>query len=727
MKMRRSLPLLAVLLIAAVASAQPSSSARLDQRVEELLDRMTLEEKLSQLVQFVPTHAEIEKRLPTGQVGSIFNLGGVEKINAMQRTAMEGSRLEIPVLFGHDVIHGYRTIFPIPLAMASSFDPESAELSARIGATEARADGVRWTFAPMVDIARDPRWGRIAEGAGEDPYLGSVMARAYVRGFQGDDLSDPDAVMACAKHFVGYGAAEAGRDYNSTDMSERTLREVYLPPFKAAVEAGVGTLMTGFNSLNGVPATANPHTLDEILRGEWEFEGFVVSDYTAVEELIEHGIAADLAEASRKAIVAGVDLNMMDGGHALLKDEIAAGRLDEEIVNESVRRILRAKFSVDLFVDPYADESRTASVTLTPEHRRAARQVAQKSIVLLKNDESVLPLSAEVRSLAVIGPLADAKRDTLGSWAAHGKPEETVSVIEGIRDAVSDQTRIAMVPGTGVLEGSDDAIESAVEAARDSDVVVMVLGETFDMSGEAASRTSLDLPGRQQELLEAVVATGKPVVLVLMSGRPLTIGWADENVPAIVQAWQPGTEGGHAVADVLFGRVNASAKLPITFPRSVGQIPIYYAHLNTGRPLTDHKYTTKYIDSPNTPLYPFGHGLSYTTFDYRDLELSAPSMTQDGRITVSAVIANTGRRAGDEIVQLYVGDRVASVAQPVRELRGFERVSLRPGEAKRVEFTVTAKDLEFWMDGKWVVEPGMFDVWVAPSSVGGLEGEFELK
>ena len=699
--------ILAAFLLSASLAAQT-----IDQRVDALLARMTLEEKIGQLIQYPSDRKDVEALIAKGEVGSFLGLYSAEQSNKLQRVVMEQSRLKIPLLLGHDIIHGSRTIFPIPIGMAATWDPDSVERAARIGAREASAIGIRWTFSPMVDIARDPRWGRIAEGAGEDPYLGSVMAAAYVRGYQGANLAAPDSILACAKHYAAYGAAVAGRDYNTTDLSEATLREIYLPPFKAAVDAGAWTFMSAFNSLNGVPASVNRWLLTDILRDEWGFRGFVVSDWEAIVQAINHGVAASPKDAGLQAIVAGVDMDMVDASYLMLAEAVRSGKLKESVIDEAARRILRAKFALGLFEHPYTDETRAKTMLLTPEHRRTARQVAQKSIVLLKNEKNVLPLSKSIGTLAVIGPLADSREDMLGSWAAHGKAEEAVSILTGIREAVSSQTK--------VLIGKD---EDAVAIAKQADAVVLVLGEKGEMSGEANSRAFLDLPGNQQQLLEAVAATGKPLVLVVMSGRPLAITWAAEHVPAILWTWFPGTEGGRAVADVLFGDVNPSAKLPVTIPRSVGQVPIYYNALPTGRPAKpDDRYTSKYIDSPNEPLFPFGHGLSYTKFEYSDLRVSIAE-----RITVSATVRNSGSRAGDEIVQLYVNDPVASTSRPVRELKGFQRIPLAPGESKRVEFTLTKDALRFWGRNGWTFEPGTFRVWIGPSSAGGLSAEFTIE
>ncbi|MGH9456901.1 MAG: beta-glucosidase BglX [Thermoanaerobaculia bacterium] len=709
-------------------AASLSLGQTVDARVDELLAQMTLQEKVGQLMQYVASEPDLREKIEKGLVGSVFNFGGSAATNDLQRIAVEKSRLGIPLLFGHDVIHGYRTIFPNPIAIAATFDPASAGIAARVAATEGRAAGVRWTFAPMVDIARDPRWGRITEGAGEDPFLGAAMARAYVRGFQGSDLAADDAMMACAKHFAGYGAAEAGRDYNTTEIPERTLRQIYLPPFRAAVEAGVGSLMTGFNAVNGVPATVNAFLLEEILRDEWGFDGFVVSDYEAVEQLIPHGVAETPQEAAIKAITAGVDMNMVDAAYLTLVDAVREGRLPEAVVDRAARRVLTAKARVGLFDEPFVEEGGEERVFLTPAHRQAARRVAEKAIVLLKNDGNLLPLSKSTETVALIGPFVDDAEEMLGSWHAMGRAEDVVTILEGVREEVSAGTRVLHAKGTGILEGTDEEIEEAVATAKKADVVVAFLGEGGKMSGEAKSRVSLEMQGRQQELLEALVATGKPVVLVVQSGRPLTIDWAADNVPAIVYGWFLGVEAGHAIADVLFGDVSPSGKLPVTIPRSVGQIPIYYNHLRTGRPATEHHYTSKYIDSPNEPLWPFGHGLSYTTFRYDDFRFTSAAMAPGGSITVSANVTNTGDRAAEEVVQLYVHDPVASVARPVKELKGFARVALGPGETKRVSFEIDARALRFWGSaGAWVVEPGRFEVWIGPSSASGVQGSFELE
>lgn len=710
----------------------------IEQRINRLLARMTLEEKLGQLQQldgeangnFRPEHLDMVRQ---GRLGSTLNVRGVERTNRLQRIAMEESRLKIPLLFGFDVIHGYRTIFPVPLGEASSFDTAMVERAASVAALEASAAGVRWTFAPMLDIARDARWGRIVEGSGEDPYLGAMMARARVRGFQGRDYSAPERVVACAKHWVAYGAAEAGRDYNTVDMSETTLREVYFPPFKAAVDAGVGTFMSAFNDLNGVPTSANPFTLTQVLRDEWKFDGFVVSDYESVKELLNHRVAADEAEAVRMALGAGVEMEMVSRLYNKhIANLIKEGKLPQATVDEAVRRILRIKFRLGLFEKPYADEGRERTILLNSENLAAAREVAGRSMVLLKNERGTLPISKGTRSIAVIGPLADSQLDMIGSWSGDGRKEDAVTLLAGIRAKVAEfagvTTKINYAQGCETTGDSTEGFEEAVRAARESDVVIVAVGESAEMSGEAASRSSLDLPGRQLDLVKAIHATGKPVIVVLMNGRPLTINWIAENAPAILETWFAGTQGGAAIADVLFGDVNPGGKLPVTFPRAVGQLPLYYNHKNTGRPPdAKNKYTSKYLDVAWTPLFPFGHGLSYTQFRLTDLQLSAQMISLDGRLTASVEVENTGRRTGDEVVQLYITDVAASVTRPVKELKGFERITLRPGERRRVHFPLTPQHLGFYnREMRFVVEPGAFKVMVGTSSEGGLEGVFEV-
>ena len=706
-----------------------SQTRAVDQRIDDLLSRMTLEEKVGQLVQYSGFTEDRAAAIRAGRIGSLLNVTGAENTNRVQRIAVEESRLGIPLLFGLDVIHGYRTIFPIPLATASSWDPELVIAIEGIAAREARASGVHWTFAPMIDIARDPRWGRIAEGAGEDPYLGSVMAAARVRGFQGDNVAAPDRILACLKHYVAYGAAVAGRDYNSVDMSERSLREIYLPPYKAGVAAGAATLMSAFNLLNGVPTTANTFTINRVLRGELGFGGLIVSDWNSIGELIVHGYAADARDAGRLAFNATVDMDMMGGIYGgQLADLVQTNVIPVALLDASVRRVLRAKFSLGLFERPYVDPATEKAVMLRDDHVAAARDAARRSMVLLKNEGALLPLSQDVRSIALIGPLADNRGDPLGSWHAVGRPEDVVTVLAGIQRRVGTPITVTHAPGSTVTGPERDGFARAVEIARGADVAIVVVGEREFETGEAASRASLDLPGVQQQLIEAVHETGTPVVAVIMSGRPLAIPWLAEHVPAILQAWHPGTQGGNAVADVLWGDFNPSGKLAVSFPRSVGQVPVYYNRDVTGRPATAEKFTSKYLDLPNTPLFPFGHGLSYTTFGYGGLVLSADTVAPDGTISVSATVTNTGTVAGAEVVQLYVRDLVASVVRPVKELKGFTRISLEPGARQTVRFTLGPRELGFYdQDMRWVVEPGAFNVWIGPSSEEGLEGSFVVR
>jgi len=723
---------LLVLLLAARAAAAPRLNADVEAKVSALLGKMTLEEKLGQLQQLDgeadgtprPEHLALARK---GLLGSVLNVRGAKNVNALQHAAAAESRLQIPLLFGFDVIHGYRTIFPIPLALAGSWDPALVERAARVAAEEAEASGVRWTFSPMVDVARDPRWGRIAEGAGEDPYLGSVMARAWVRGYQGDDPSQPGHVAACAKHWVAYGAAEGGRDYNTTEVSERTLRETYFPPFKAAVDAGALTLMSAFNDLDGVPSSANPFTLTQVLRGEWKFPGFVVSDYTAVHELINHGIAADAAEAARLALTAGVDMEMVSRDYAAeIPAQIKSGKVPLSVVDEAVRRVLRVKVLLGLLERPYADEARERAAVFTEKNRAAARGAAARTLVLLKNDGGVLPLSKSLKNVAVIGALADDRAATLGSWTGDGRVDDVRTVLAGVRAALPG-AEVSFTPGGTAAGASDAELEEAARAAKAADAVVLVLGETGDMTGEASGRSRLDLPGRQRELALAVLASGKPAAVVLLNGRPLALDWLAELSPAILEAWQPGTLGGDAVADVLFGDVNPGAKLTATFPRSVGQVPLYYDHKNTGRPSSPEHYTSKYIDGPWTPEFPFGWGLSYTTFTLSGLSVDPPSVARDGRADVRVYVTNAGTRAGDEVVQLYLRRRAASVTRPVAELKGFARVALSPGEKRRVDFALGADELGFLgRDLRFGVEPGAYEITVGTSSLDGLKARLTV-
>ncbi len=710
----------------------------IEANVDELLSRMTLQEKVGQTVQVCPPVLGLEAtetRIRHCQVGSVLSFYGAAGINRLQKIAVEESRLGIPLLVGNDVIHGYRTIFPIPLAESCTWDPDLVEEAARIAAEEASADGTDWSFAPMVDICRDPRWGRIAEGAGEDPFLGAIMAAARVRGFQAGDLASGRKIVACPKHYVAYGAAEAGKDYNTVDISERTLRDVHLPPFQAAFDAGAGTVMSAFNEIGGVPASANPFTLDTVLRQEWGFIGVVLSDWNAISELIPHGFAADLKEAAKRSVLAGVDMDMVaDAYHYHLVELVQEGVVPLEAIDEAVRRVLCLKMMLGLFEQPYTDESLAEKTILKPEYREKALEVAQKSMVLLKNDGRLLPLSAEGKHIALIGPLADDHHHILGCWHRIGRDEDTESVLDGFRAVLPPSTKVTHVPGCD-LEGVEEPdFQAAIAAAESADVAILVLGEGEHMSGEAHSRAYLGLPGHQQELLEKVYATGTPAVVVLMSGRPMVIPWMAEHVPAILQAWHCGIRAGRAVADILFGKVNPSGKLTASWPRTEGQIPVYYAHKNTGRPAEgegtiqwNKPHWSIYIDEMNAPFYPFGYGLSYTTFAYSDLDVKTPEVSVDGTLVVTVNITNTGERSGDEIAQLYVRDLVGSVTRPVKELKGFRRVSLEPGESKHVRFEVPVQQLGFHgLTMEYFVEPGEFKVWVGPNAAEGLEAEFTV-
>lgn len=724
-----------VAFVGAHAQANPFSSKEIDRKVAALLKRMTLEEKVGQLVQFSngnatgPDNVRVDQKalIAKGGMGSILNASGAKEVNDIQRQAMEGSRLKIPLLFGLDVIHGYRTVFPVPLGLSASWDPGLIERTARAAAIEATSEGVRWTFSPMVDIARDARWGRIMEGAGEDPYLGSLIGAAYVRGYQGKDLTDPTSMIACAKHYVAYGGAEAGRDYNTVDISERVLRDVYLPPFQAVSDAGAGTFMSAFNALQGVPTSANRHTLTDILRGEWGFRGFVVSDWDSIGELMAHGIALDKRDATLKALTAGVDMDMASNAYASqIVSLVKSGELKQRVVDEATARVLRIKVAMGLFDHPYTDENRAKKDILAPAHIALARDAAEASFVLLKN-ESVLPIAPSKR-VALIGPLADSADDMLGEWAVRGHKEDVVDLRTALADRLNGNLLYAK--GTDVQGDSEAGFAAALEAARQADVVVMALGEGRFMSGESTSRTNLGLPGNQLKLLQQVVATGKPVVLVLFNGRPLTLPWEAEHVPAILEAWFPGVQAGPALVRTLFGDANPSGRLTASFPRSVGQLPIYYNRMSTGRPSSPsaphERFTSIYIDELTTPQFPFGWGLSYTKFDYSAPRLVSRAVRASdlnaGRATVEieATVKNTGDRPGVEVAQLYVNERGTSVVRPIRELKGFRRLSLAPGQSETVRFTLTGKDLSFWnLDMKHVAEPGELTFWVAPNAEAG--------
>jgi beta-glucosidase len=730
----------------------------LNARVEKLLAIMTLEQKIGQLCQYSAgeatgpegNHLDYDQLVSDGKVGSLFNVVGAQETNRFQHLAMEKSPLHIPLLFGYDVIHGHRTIFPVPLALASSFDPDLIREIARVSASEASDDGIRWVFSPMVDIARDARWGRITEGAGEDPFLGSILAEAYVQGYQGNDLSHPDAVAACIKHFAAYGAPSAGREYNTVDMSELTLRQVYLPPYRTGIEAGAATVMSAFNPLNGVPATANKFTLTQILRDEWKFNGFVVSDWDAVRELISHGVAKNDDVAARKALLAGVDMDMQsDLYRTCLADLVKSGDIPPSAIDEAVRRVLRVKFALGLFDRPYTPEPKTP-FQITSEKRDLARRAAQSSLVLLKNSIAVpdtvpvLPLAKNVPSVALIGPLADSAVDMLGSWPAAGNPNDAVTLRAALQNRFKDgKTKLIYAQGTDALGDSDAGFAEAIKAAQQASVVILALGEpAASMTGESSSRTRLDLPGNQEKLLETIVRLGKPTVLVLFSGRPLAFKWAADHVPAILEAWYPGIEAGPAVSEVLFGDVNPSGKLPVSFPRSVGQEPLFYNQLPTGRPADQvdlsqppvgaAKYFSRYIDESNAPLYPFGFGLSYTQFAYSKLKLSQPSISvadlQAGhKISVKVEIKNTGALEGKEIAQLYTRNTGGSIEEPVRELKGFQHISLKPGQTQEIEFSLGFEDLSYYdLSMHRVVEPTDYEIWVGGSSGATLGMQFEV-
>jgi beta-glucosidase len=716
----------------ALAGAVQAAQGDVGQRVEALLRQMTLDEKVGQLNQLsgmdfstgpgTDTVHNIERDIREGKVGSMLNIRGAAETRRVQALAMQ-SRLHIPLLFGLDVIHGYRTVFPVPLGEAASWDLDAIEESARIAAREASAAGVHWTFAPMVDIGRDPRWGRVMEGAGEDAYLGSRIAAARVRGFQGTKPGGLESVMATAKHFAGYGAAIAGRDYNAVDMSEHLLHETYLPPFKAALDAGVATFMNSFNTLNGVPATGNAMLQRDILKGRWGFTGFVVSDWGSVREMVVHGYADDLPDAAAKALTAGSDMDMESRAYAgSLADLVRSGRVDVALVDDAVRRVLTKKFELGLFDDPYrfSDPARERAALADPRHRAAARRIAAQSLVLLKNDGGALPLRQDARSIAVIGPLADARRDLEGGWIVESSAATMASLVDAVRTHAVSGTRVAYAAGCDVACRDTAGFAAALDLARASDVVVLAVGESWDMSGEAKSRTHPDLPGRQAELFDALKAIGKTPVVVIMAGRPLIFENVAEGANAILYAWHPGSEGANAIADVLFGAVNPSAKLPMTFPRNVGQIPIGYQQYRTGRPVLDDgnsAYKSAYIDAPNTPRYAFGHGLSYTTFAYDDLRVSNTRMAPDGKITLSFTLANTGRVAGAEVVQFYLRDPVASIVRPVQELKGFQRIVLQPGQRQTVSFTIDRDTLSFFdRNLRWVAEPGKFELMVGSAS-----------
>ncbi|EYA40795.1 beta-glucosidase BglX [Bacteroides fragilis] len=757
--------LLALLLPLGLQAQKPPQD--MDRFLDNLLKRMTLEEKIGQLNLPVTGEittgqaksSDIAAKIKRGEVGGLFNLKGVDKIRDVQRLAVENSRLGIPLLFGMDVIHGYETIFPIPLGLSCTWDIPAIEESARIAAVEASADGISWTFSPMVDISRDPRWGRVSEGSGEDPFLGALIARAMVRGYQGKDMSRNDEIMACIKHFALYGAAEAGRDYNTVDMSRQRMFNDYMLPYQAGVEAGAGSVMASFNEVEGVPATANKWLMTDVLRGAWGFNGFVVTDFTGISEMIEHGIG-NLQTVSARAINAGVDMDMVSEGFiGTLKKSVEEGKVSVETVNTACRRILEAKYKLGLFDNPYkyCDLKRPARDIFTKEHRAAARKIAGESFVLLKNEglsptlAPVLPLSP-TGTIAVIGPLANTRSNMPGTWSVAAVLDKSPSLVEGLTEWVGNQGKILYAKGSNLIGDAayeeratmfgrslnrdnrtdQQLLDEALKIASQADVIVAALGESSEMSGESSSRTNLNLPDVQHTLLEALLKTGKPVVLVLFTGRPLVLNWEQEHVPAILNVWFGGSEAGPAIGDVLFGAVNPGGKLTMTFPKRVGQIPLYYAHKNTGRPLKEgkwfEKFRSNYLDVDNDALYPFGYGLSYTTFRFSDITLNRSSIGMDNELVASVTVTNTGDRAGSEVVQLYIRDLVGSVTRPVKELKGFEKIYLQPNESRTVRFTIAPEMLKFYnADLKFVAEPGDFDVMIGPDSRNVKTARFTLR
>ncbi|HUS01383.1 MAG TPA: beta-glucosidase BglX [Chitinophagaceae bacterium] len=739
------------LIILCVTQVQAQTQdAKMKSFVDALMKKMTLEEKIGQLnlpgAGDITTgqagSSDIAKKIKDGKVGGLFNIKGVEKIRDVQKVAVENSRLKIPLLFGMDVIHGYQTTFPIPLGLSCTWDMQAVERSARIAATEASADGICWTFSPMVDIARDPRWGRIAEGAGEDAYLGSQIAKAMVRGYQGNHLSQNNTIMACVKHYALYGAAEAGRDYNTTDMSHVRMYNEYFPPYKAAVDAGAGSIMTSFNEVDGIPATANKWLITDVLRKQWGFTGFVVTDYTAINEMTDHGLG-DLKTVSARALMAGTDMDMVGEGFlTTLTRSLKEGKVTQQQIDLACRRILEAKYKLGLFDDPYryTDIKRSQTEIFTDANRKVAREIASQSFVLLKNKNNILPLKKS-GTIALIGPLADNKENMPGTWAVATDYSKPISVLAGLKEVLGNNVKILHARGSNLDEDStfeeragmfgkslrrdrraaNEIIQEAVNIANQSDVIVAALGESAEMSGESSSRSNIEIPQAQKNLLQALLRTGKPVVLVLFTGRPLALKWENENVPAILNVWFAGTEAGTAIADVLFGDVNPSGKLTTTFPQNIGQVPIYYNHKNTGRPLPQgqwfQKFRSNYLDVSNDPLYPFGYGLSFTTFNYSDIQVSSKSIKGNQTLTASVTVTNTGNRSGKEVVQLYIRDVAGSTTRPVKELKGFQKIDLKAGEAKTVTFSITPDDLKFYnYDLKYDWEPGEFQIMIGGNS-----------
>ncbi len=733
--------ILSLLMFCASAKAQKTT---IEYKVDSVLNLMTLQEKVGQLNQLNAgdvtgpsdqKNRNILEEIRSGKLGSLLNVRGAKITKELQQEAMK-SRLKIPLIFGQDVIHGYRVIFPIPLAEAASWDLDAIKLSARVSAREAASSGINWTFAPMVDIARDPRWGRVMEGAGEDPYLGSAIARARVQGFQGTGLGDLNAVMACAKHFAAYGAAIAGRDYNAVDMSKRQLWEVYLPPFKAALDAGAATFMNSFNSLNGTPATGNNYLQRDILKGAWGFKGFVVSDWGSIREMVAHGYAKDLKEAAQMAIAAGNDMDMESKAYdnnlaQLVKD----GKVNIDQVNEAVKRILTKKFELGLFDNPYrfSDEKREKLELNSSANKASSREVAKKSIVLLKNESGILPLSKSTKTIALIGPLVKANQDMRGFWAlSWGKDDIPVSLYEGVKNKLGNSTNILYSKGCNINDSIKTDFTEAIATAMKADVVVMAIGETFDMSGEAKSKADIHIPGMQEELVKAIVKTGKPLVVLVMGGRPLVFNYTAINVKSILFTWFLGSQAGDAMADVIFGDYNPAGKLPITFPKSIGQIPIYYAQTNTGRPFEEGKspnYKSVYLDISNSPQYAFGHGLSYTTFKYSNLKLDKAEIALNDTIKVSLEVTNSGKYSGEEVVQLYIKDNVAQPVRPILELKDFQKIKLNPGETKKLVFYIQKEKLSFYNDDlKWITQPGDFEIMIGSASDDiRLKSDFVLK
>lgn len=747
--MKKGLFINALLLISVMGMAQNTKDAKMHQYVNNLMSKMTLEEKLGQLnlpassdfVTGAVSSSDIAEKVKAGKVGGVFNIRSVTKIKELQEFAVNNTRLHIPLLFGMDVIHGYRTIFPIPLGMSATWDMSLVERSAQIAASEASADGIQWTFSPMVDLTRDPRWGRTSEGNGEDAFLSSAIAKAMVHGYQGDDLSAPNTILSCVKHYALYGAAEGGRDYNTTDMSRVRMYNEYFPPYKAAVDAGVGSVMVSFNEIDGVPASGNKWLVDDVLRKQWKFNGFVVSDYTGIPEMVNHGIG-DFQTVNALSLNAGVDMDMVGEGFLnTLKKSMQEGKVSLAQINKACERILIAKYQLGLFDDPYryCNEQRSAKEVFTAANRAEARRIASQSFVLLKNNNNILPLSAG-KKIALVGPLANAKENMTGTWSVGADNTQSVTLLKGLTDAVGNNGKVFYAKGSNleddeemqkrqtmfgkdiVRDGrtAEQMIQEAINISANADVIVAALGEGAESSGESASKSNIDIPYAQKRLLKALLATGKPVVLVLFNGRPLTLTWESENVPAILDVWFAGSEAGDAIADALLGKVNPSGKLSMSFPQNVGQIPVYYNHKNTGRPLTGKwfsKFQSNYIDVPNEPLYPFGYGLSYTQFEYGAMQLSAKQLKGNQKLTVTVPVKNIGKYAGKEVVQLYIRDEVGSITRPVQELKGFNKIELAPGETKNVSFEITPELLKFYNgDLKLDWESGDFQIMVGSSS-----------